>query len=84
MPEQARIFYNFGLFENSQKNVARAEEYLLKAVTAEPDNYNFLYAMCTFYLEHNKKSKAAVYARLLMEKFPANNTGKELLQLSSQ
>jgi tetratricopeptide (TPR) repeat protein len=84
MPGQARIFYNFGLFENSQGNVKMAEEYLLNALQIEPDNYNFLYAVCTFYLEHNEKSKAAIHARRLMEKFPANAVGKQLLDMASR
>ena len=62
----------------------KAEEYLLNALKIEPDDYNFLYAMCTFYLEHNNKSKAAVYARQLMEKYPANATGKQLLDIASK
>jgi outer membrane protein assembly factor BamD (BamD/ComL family) len=50
----------------------------------EPDNYDFLYAVCTFYLEHKQNQKAGVYARRLVEKYPDNPAGKQLLQAASQ
>ena len=84
MPEQPRILYNLGLFENSQGDVSTAEEYLLRALKKEPDNYDFLYATCTFYLEHKQNEKAAGYARLLVEKYPENQVGKELLRVATQ
>lgn len=84
MPERSRIFYNLGLFENSQGNPGLAEEYILKSIKIEPDNYDFLYAICTFYLEHKQNAKAAIYAGMLAEKHPENPAGKELLKLASQ
>ncbi|MCF8381912.1 MAG: tetratricopeptide repeat protein [Bacteroidales bacterium] len=80
---QPRILYNYALFENSQGNIGIAEEYLLKAYNSEPGNYDFIYALCTFYLEHNQKTKAVVYANLLIELFPQNPVGKQLLEMSS-
>ncbi len=38
---QPRIVYNLALLENSQGNTAKAEEYLLRALKTEPDNYRF-------------------------------------------
>jgi len=61
-----------------------AEEYLLKALNREPENFDFLYAVCTFYLEIKHNSKAAGYARQLIAKFPANPVGNQLLQLASR
>jgi predicted Zn-dependent protease len=84
MPERPRILYNLALLENSQGNSILAEEYLLNALIKEPDNYDFLYAVCTFYLEHKQNQKAAVYARRLVEKYPDNPAGKQLLQAASQ
>lgn len=47
-------------------------------------NFDFLYAVCTFYLEHKQNSKAIEYARQLVEKYPDNQAGKQLLQAASQ
>ena len=57
---------------------------MLKALNREPENFDFLYAVCTFYLEIKHNSKAAGYARQLIAKFPANPVGNQLLQLASR
>ena len=72
MPQNTRIIYNLALLENSQGNSAQAEKYLLAALNKEPDNYDFIYALCTFYLEHKQNLKAADYAKQLIIKYPAN------------
>jgi tetratricopeptide (TPR) repeat protein len=84
MPEQPRILYNLALLENSLGNTAIAEEYLLNVLKKEPDNYDFLYAICTFYLEHKQNSKAVEYARRLVEEYPQNPVGNQLLQAALQ
>jgi tetratricopeptide (TPR) repeat protein len=84
LPDQPRILYNLALFENSQGNLAVAEKYLLEALKKEPDNFDYLYAICTFYLEHKQNSKALAYARILAERFPQNPAGNQLLKAASQ
>lgn len=84
LPEEPRILYNLGLLENSQGNKKVAEEYLLKALDKEPGNYDFLYAICTFYLENRMNSKAAFYAGQLAVKYPANPVGKQLQELAGK
>jgi tetratricopeptide (TPR) repeat protein len=84
LPEQPRIIYNLALLENSHGNKLLAEEYLLKALNSEPDNFDFLYALCTFYLENKQNTKAAVYASQLVAKFPGNPVGNQLLQAASK
>jgi len=83
MPERPRIIYNLGLLENSQGNLTVAEEYLLQALKMEPDNFDFLFAVCTFYLEHRQNSKVIEYARRLDTKYPQNPAGKQLLQAAA-
>jgi tetratricopeptide (TPR) repeat protein len=83
MPEQPRILYNLGLFENSNGNTALAEEYILKALKMEPDNYDFLYAICTLYLEHKQEQMAIEYAKRLVDKYPQNQIGRQLLQAAT-
>ena len=84
MAEQPRILYNLALVENSQGNTTLAEEYLLSALSKEPDNYDFLYAICTFYLEHKQNSRAVVYANRIITKYPANPVGNQLLQAATK
>jgi cytochrome c-type biogenesis protein CcmH/NrfG len=64
--------------------MAAAEENLLKALSREPDNYDFLYALTTFYLEHQQNAKALPYARQLAEKFPENPAGKQLIEAAKK
>ncbi|HWR74371.1 MAG TPA: tetratricopeptide repeat protein [Bacteroidales bacterium] len=84
MPQRPRILYNLGLLENSLGNTAAAEENLLKALNREPDNYDFLYAITTFYLEHKQNTKALPYARQIAEKFPQNPAGNQLLEAAKK
>ena len=72
------------MLENSLGNKAAAEEYLLKALSREPDNFDFLYAIATFYLEHKQNAKAMPYARQMAEKFPENPAGNQLLEAAKK
>ncbi len=83
LPDQPRIIYNLALLENSQGNTAKAEDYLLKALDIEPGNFDFLYALSTFYLEHKQNSRAIIYARIILEKFPQSPVGEQLLQAAN-
>ena len=67
------------MLENTLGNTARAEEYLLKALNREPGNYDYLYAMATFCLEHGMKDKALKYARQLADRFPGDQAARYLI-----
>jgi tetratricopeptide (TPR) repeat protein len=84
MPGQTRILYNLGLLENTLGNTSAAEGYLLRALRDEPDSYDYLYAVTTFYLEHGKKDRALTYARQMAEKFPGNPAGKQLIEAAQR
>ncbi len=84
MPDRPRILYNLALFENSNGNIDLAEEYMLKTLEKEPGNYDFLYAICTFYLEHGQNAKATIYARRMVERFPDDPAVKQLFQYATQ
>jgi tetratricopeptide (TPR) repeat protein len=84
MPDQPRVLYNFALFENSQGNMNGAEKYLIEALKKDPYNFDFLFAMCTFYLEHKQNARALGYAKILAEKYPQNPAGNQLLKAASQ
>ena len=79
----ARIFYNLGLLYQMTGQLGKSESTLAKGVTMEPQNYDLLYALCTFYLQQKQNAKAAVYAQRIAELFPQNPVGKQLLQASS-
>ncbi len=84
MPGQTRIIYNMGLLENAMGNTAAAEEYLVRALKSEPNNFDFLYALATFYLEHGKKDRAMTYARQLADKFPGDAAGRQLIEAAGR
>lgn len=84
IPENPRILYNLALLENAQGNYNQAEKYLLGALSKEPDNFDFLYAACTFYLERKQSARAAIYAKRIMEKYPDNPAGRQLLDAAAQ
>lgn len=79
-----RILYNLGLLDNTLGNTSAAEGYLIKAFEKEPENYDYLYALATFYLEHGEKAKAMIYARQLAQKFPDNPAGRQLVDAAGK
>jgi tetratricopeptide (TPR) repeat protein len=81
---QTRILYNLGLLENTLGNTARAEEYLLNALEKEPGNYDYLYAVTTFCLEHGMRDKALKYARQLADRFPGDQAAMQLLEAAGK
>jgi hypothetical protein len=60
------------------------EENLLKALSREPNNYDFLYALTTFYIEQRHNSKALPYAMKITEKFPVRPAGKQLIETAKK
>jgi tetratricopeptide (TPR) repeat protein len=84
MPGQTRIIYNLGLLENTLGHTSEAEKYLIGALGGEPDNFDYIYALATFYLEHGKKDKALTYARQLARKFPDDPQGQQLIDAASR
>ncbi|MBN2484943.1 MAG: tetratricopeptide repeat protein [Bacteroidales bacterium] len=79
-PLNSRALYNLGLLENSLGNTETAEKHLQNALKTEPQNFDFLYAMCTFYVQHKHKEKALHYSEKLKQLFPENPAGSQLLQ----
>jgi tetratricopeptide (TPR) repeat protein len=79
----ARIFYNLGLLYQMTGQLGKSESTLARGLAMEPQNYDLLYALCTFYLQQKQNVKAAVYAQRIADLFPQNPMGKQLLQASS-
>ena len=80
MPEYIRINYNIALLYQQMGKFGETEKYLQKCLAAEPDNYDYLYAAATFYLNRHDREKARHYATLLKEKYPGNPAGNNILQ----
>jgi len=78
---RSRIWYNLGLLQASQGQDAEAEAALLKAKVLEPDSLDYLFALADFYVKRNRRQRARIYAELLIEKFPQNPIGYQLMQV---
>ena len=78
---RTRIWYNLGLLQASLGQNDEAEGALFKALELEPDNPDYLFALADFYLKRNRPQRAKIYAELLVEKYPQNPIGYQLLQV---
>jgi len=78
---RSRIWYNLGLLQASLGQDAEAEAALLRAKILEPDNLDYLFALGDFYLKRGRRQRARVYAEILIEKYPQNPIGYQLLQV---
>ena len=79
MPERSRVQYNLGLLLQYLKKDTEAEGALLKALKIEPDNMDYLYALCDFYFKRGKLQKAKNIAKQMVAKHPDKSIAKELL-----
>jgi len=80
LPDRARIQYNFGLLLQFQKKDKKAEKALLRALSLEPDNFDFLFALADHYIKRNQLDNALLVARKMIELFPNNKTGYDILK----
>ena len=78
---RSRIWYNLGLLQASLGQDDEAEGALFKAMELEPDNPDYLFALADFYLKRNRSQRARIYAELLIEKYPQNPVGYQLLEV---
>jgi Tfp pilus assembly protein PilF len=77
---RSRIWYNLGLLQASLGQDAEAEAALIKAKVLEPDNPDYLFALADFYIKRRRPQRARVYAELLIEKYPQNPIGYQLMR----
>jgi len=81
MPKHARAHYNLGLLLQQLKRDAEAEVALLKALELEHKNMDYMYALADYYLKREKFARAKQIAEDMIEKYPANPIGYDLLNL---
>ncbi|MEN8210313.1 MAG: tetratricopeptide repeat protein [Thermodesulfobacteriota bacterium] len=80
LPDRARIHYNLGLLLQFQKKETAAEKSLLQALSLEPDNFDFLFALADHYIKRNRLDSARVVAEKMVKLFPDNKTGFDILK----
>ena len=61
--------------------VTSAQAELSKAVTLEPDNINYLYALTEYYLKRGKFQEAKPIAQQMVASHPAMQVGHNLLSI---
>lgn len=84
MPKNARARYNLGLlFQLIGKN-AKAEESFKIALNLEPANRDLLYALAEHYYRRGLLKKAEEITRTLVEAFPEDTHGHNLLSAIDQ
>lgn len=80
LPGRARIQYNLGLLLQFQKKNKAAEKALLKALSIEPETFDFLFALADHYLKTNQRGNAQLVGRKMIALFPDNKTGYDVLK----
>jgi len=80
LPRQARVHYNQGLLLQMLKRDAEAEGALKRALSLEPQNIDFLYALAEFYFKRGKIFLAEQMAEKMVASDPSRRLGHELLE----
>jgi Tfp pilus assembly protein PilF len=73
-----RIFYNLGLLYQAIGQNDKCEVFLLKGLGLDPCNFDLLYALFAFHMNHNDRIKAVPYAEKLKSCFPGDKQVQDL------
>jgi len=79
LPGQARIHYNIGLLYQHLQDLTRAEIGLRAALTLEPENLDFQYALADYYLKQGLFDKARPIIEDMASMHPENPIGSQML-----
>lgn len=80
LPKRARIHYNLGLLLQFLKHNFEAKEALLDALSLEPDNFDFLFAIADNFIKTGDYDKARMVAKKMIELYPGNQKGHDILR----
>ena len=69
--------------EQFQKREKAAEKALLNALTLEPNNFEFLFALADHYIKRNLADNAILIANTMIKLFPENKTGYDTLNYAN-
>jgi len=81
MPEASRVHYNLGLLQQSLGEDLAAEARLLHALTVEPRNMEYLYALVDFYIKRGRYDEALPMADRMIAEQPEAQIGHEMKAL---
>jgi tetratricopeptide (TPR) repeat protein len=81
LPERPRIHYNLGLVLQYLKRDAEAEAALRAALDLASHNLDYLYALADHHIKRGQFEKAEHIAKQMIEKYPNQRVGHELLQV---
>jgi tetratricopeptide (TPR) repeat protein len=77
-PDQARVHYNFGLALQAVARLDEAEAAMLRAISIEPANTDFLFALGDHYLKRGLPDRALEVANQLLGLSPDHPQGGQL------
>ncbi len=83
-PNMPRIQYNLGLLYQKTGEKANAEKALKETLKISPDNLDYLYALSYFYIQEKQFKKAEVVAWEIIEKYPTQKIGHDLLKAAQE
>ncbi len=83
-PDMPRIYYNLGLLYQKSGEKAKAEKALKETLKISPDNLDYMYTLSYFYIQEKQFTKAETYAKQIIEKYPNQKIGHDLLKASQE
>ncbi len=78
MPDRARVHYNLGLLEQSLGRSSAAEAALLKALSLEPANLDFMFALTDHYMNRGDLDDALRMANRMIASHPEADIGHQM------
>lgn len=83
-PEVAQYSYVYGIGLNSLQQPNEAIKFLEGSLKQHPFNRNILYALTTINIEQQNIDKARIYAKKLVDNYPADESYKQVLDYLNQ
>lgn len=80
MPESHRLKYNLAVSYQTLGSVEKAEAAYLEAIDLNSEETDYLYGICTLYLQNDQNEQALGYAKKLVESHPQNSRFQQLLK----
>lgn len=80
LTDRSRVSYNYGLALQSAGRLEEAEQALLAAHRAAPDDVGMLYALAVFYIRDESWDKALLYAQRLSALAPSDPAPVEMIR----
>ncbi|MDR8393366.1 tetratricopeptide repeat protein [Aliifodinibius sp. S!AR15-10] len=80
MPQNHRVRYNWAISLQRLGQPQKAEGVYKQAIDLAPENGDYLYGICTLYVQQNRYQDALPYAQKLVELYPNNQRFGQLLE----